>query len=459
MKTYWLALLCWLPAAAVSGQIQHWKNKVYYVTPAVETKQYGGENYLIFETPVKGEELLLGDDGTLVLRHETKLYVYDAALHQKGETDMRRLNIPWDFHLLALDPKRHRVIVGIPMRDHLKYRLVAIGLNDLKSHELLTLADTLFPCYEPVAREREIAKKDPDFLGEFRFLVSQSGDFRGGFIRRDTLYLWTPSDPGLYFGQLIAVPLGNPHRILLSNRLHRFLGYDGQNLVYSIYTDPDGLYVGRFVVLRRGGKEIRSPEVELDEFNYYRRGKVYTNPRHVIKLYTLPGGQVRQIDFPGEGGLLMAVSPSGNRLFGVYYQQGQRHFGMYDLRTGRWTDIRFPLKENKPPVNVTYDGESFALRSQKNLILGYLNDDSRPVLRILAADTVRSSPATVRLSARDRAFVSGLKAVKWQGDTVEPGRPLSVDLKEGDNILTAEAEDRAGNKIRLKRKIVYVPED
>jgi len=458
MKRLFVSLIVAIFSFTAFSQVKHWKHKVYYIPPEEEVTQFESEDYLLFETPLRGEELLFTDKGTIILRLDEKLLVYGPSLRKKAELDMRKLGITWKFRLLAADPGDKYVIVGIPLRDEFKYRLVSISLPDMEARELLTLADSLFPGYAPVAKERRIFREDPDFFGEFRFLVAQSGDFRGGFIRRDTLYLWTRSEPGIFFGQLIAIPLRNPRRILLSNRLHHLLGYDSNSLVYSIYTDPDGIYVSDYAVLRRNNKEIRSPQMEIPEFVYYRHNRIYANPRHTIKVYTLPDCKVREIPFPGEGGVLMAVSPSGNRLFGVYYRNGKRFFGIYDVRKNAWTEIDFPLKENKPPVKATYDGESFALLSQKKLYLGYLNDDSRPVLSIHAPDTVHTSSATVKIYGRDRAFVSGLKEIRWQGKTVKPGESISVSLKEGENIFQAEAPDRAGNKKVIKKKMVYLPQ-
>ena len=456
MKPSLLLLSGMMVWTSMHAQPRHWKNKVWYVPPVAETQRLEGEDYLIFETKLRADELRLLDDGTLVVRRDKWLEVYDASLQKTGEWDMQKRGITHGFRILAVSNRPKSVILGVPLRDKKQYELVRLSLPDMKTEVMLRLTGDDFPGMAPNARVRRLMEKDKSFSADFRGLVYMSGDFRNGFVRGDTLYVWHAPDYGQTFGRLYAVPLRSPRLILLRDRFDRLFGHDRRSMVYSILTNDDASDISRFVIIRHGKSETRSAALEPQRISFYRAGKLFTAPAHTIKIYDLPGGKTQTIRFPGDHGFLLAVSTSGNRLFGSFHKDGKIRLGIYDLRTGKWTVPDILLDEEAPKTATTYDGEYFVLSSREKLITGYLNDYSRPLLSLHAADTVYAAQTEVRPFGRDRAFVSGLKEIRLDGKTVKPGINVSISLHRGENILYLEARDRAGNKAFLKRKVWFL---
>ena len=448
-------LLLIFSSSLVSAQVKHWKNKVWFVPPAIKTQRIEGGDYLIFDTKFPADQIRLLDDGTLVVKRGKWLQTYDASLQKTGELDMQKRGISHGFRILAVSNRPKSVILGIPLRDKKQYELVRVFLPDMKTEILLSLTGDDFPGMSPNARVRRVMERDKSFAADFRWLVYQSGHFRDGFVRGDTLYVWHAPDYGQTFGRLYAVPLRSPRLILLHERFDRLFGHDRRSMVYSILTNDDASDVSRFVIIRHGKSETRSATLEPQRITFYRAGKLFTAPAHTIKIYDLPGGKVQTVRFPGDHGLLLAVSNSGNRLFGSFHLDGKIRFGMYDLRSGKWTVPDLVLTEEAPKSAATYDGEYFVLSSRENLITGYFNDDSRPLLSLRVADTVYTAQTEVRPFARDCAFVSGLKGIYLDGKPVKSGTGMTVSLHEGENTLRLEATDRAGNKSVLERKLWY----
>jgi len=451
-RVVFLLIIAVIPAA-IRAQVKHWKNKVYYMPPTEELKQYGGEDYVMFAKPLKTGEIRLTNQGYILLESGGKLHLYDASLTKKGEVDFKGFWSLNGFRILGISPKGDYVIVGRPEEEKLRYHLYRVTLPDLRKEEILVLEDTLYPGYAPVPRMREQAKT-PSGKKDLEYFVSNQ-IFRPGTIRNDTLYVWVHFDPLSFFGQLVAIPVKEPKYIRLSNRLSKFFGYDRHTLAYGILLDTAASVMSDFLILRKGGKEYQSPRVNTSGKGIYRAGKYYHQTDHQVWVYHFPQSEPQIIEFPGRDGTLLAVSESGNRIAGTFMQDKRRRFGIYDMRTGKWIVPDFPLKQEKPRVDLTYDGESFILATPDTVYIGYLNDDSRPALWMHIPDTVHTSPVTMKLYGHDRAFVSGLKEIRWQGKRVKPGEAVPVELKKGENILRAEAEDRAGNKTAMKKKVVY----
>ena len=456
MKRQLVILLIWMPVWMLLAQVTHWKNKVYYVPPAEELKQYGGEDYVMFAKPLKVGDIWLTNQGYILVESGGKLQLYDATLTKKGEVDFKGFWSLNGFRILGISPKGDYVIVGRPEEEKLRYHLYRVTLPDLQKEEILVLKDTLYPGYAPVPRMREQAKT-PSGKKDLEYFVSNH-IFRPGTIRNDTLYVWEHFDPLSFFGQLVAIPVKEPKYIRLSNRLSKFFGYDRHTLAYGILLDSAASVMSDYLILRKGGKEYKSPRVDPTGIGIYRAGKYYHETNHQVWVYHFPQSEPQIIEFPGGDGTLLAVSESGNRIAGTFMQDKRRRFGIYDMRTGKWTVPDFPLKRQKPHVDLTYDGESFVLATPDTVYLGYLNDYSRPALWIHAPDTVHTSPVNVKIYGHDRAFVSGLKEIRHEGKAVKPGESISVPLKEGENILRAEAEDRAGNKRIVKKRMIYLPQ-
>ena len=457
MKRHIFLLIALITSFTATSQVKHWKNKVYYVPPAEELKQYGGEDYVMFAKPLKVGDIWLTNQGYILLESGGKLHLYDATLTKKGDVDFKGFWSFNGFRILGISPNNDYVIVGMQEEDKLIYHFYRITLPDLRKEEILVLKDTLYPGYAPVPRLREQAKT-PSGKKDLEFLIA-GNVFEPGTIRNDTLFIWARFDPLILFGQLVAIPVKDPKYIRLSNRLSKFFGYDRHTLAYGILLDTAASVMSSYLILRKGGKEYKSPRVNTSGIGIYRAGKYYHETDHQVWVYHFPQTEPQIIEFPGGDGALLAVSESGNRIAGTFIQNKKRRFGIYDMRTGKWTvpDF-FLLKHRKPRVDFTYDGESFVLATSDTVYIGYLNDDSRPALWIHAPDTVHASPLNVKIYGHDRAFVSGLKEIRYEGKAVKSGETITVKLKKGENTVAAEAADRAGNKKAVRKKIVFLPE-
>ncbi len=432
-------------------EIKHYRDKIFYVFPRLGEK-VEKNNTLIIQTEIPANHAVILNNGKIIVQHHRKISLYapDLSLIKEINLDL----FPSDFSpsYIIADPEGKFLIVGKPDRRQKTYTLYKVDLLSNNISPLINLDKWHFPGIAPIKRAEKIIKENPEFAADYFSLIYQFEDFEGGFIRDGKLYIWFKPDYGSYKGRLYVISLDNPRIISQINDFNLLTGLSSRNFVYTKTADDDASELDKAVYVNNKGKEKKYNLSFITNNMKYGNNHIFAIRDESLRVINLKSKESKEVLVPKNAEILFAT-PSGNRAF--IYKPGQGTFIMlYDVRTGTLTELLSGEVKGFPhSFTSTYDGESFVFVVENRLMLGYINDLSRPVISVRLPDTVDVRTIEFSVNAYDRAFVSGLKNLELNGKPVSNHSEQSLSLNKGVNRLTFRASDRAGNITTIRKQI------
>ncbi len=454
---------------ALSSHPVNYGGRIWWVEPSFKANVVKVKGFIEFETPLVADNLYLLDGGRIFIRRENDVSVYDPAFNRlysmENLQDVGK-EVCGGCELDIVDPfmDGERVLAGFADRRSRKYYLVEMNLSS-GSRKVLRVLDAFhFPEIAPIMKVRKMMKEDPDFVMEYLAHFYEYGHFQPHPVVDGRVYLWFYPDYGLHFGGLYVYDLRRDSLVSVSDRIDRFLGSGNGFFAYTLMEDEDAMTVERAIYVNKKGRVLKLEDADGHaalvggSFIFYR---IYDTDTYA--LYDV--GQERvisKVKIDAEDMRPLALSPSGRLVFFSGKLNGKNGLYVYDFSRGEFVNM-FPEATDLhfSSVNTCFDGEFFAFLHRDDVWAGYGADETAPVVHLKVNPSRRGiafqKKVKVIPEVEDRCFVSSArKDISINGRNVKSGEGISVNLKEGKNILKIRASDMAGNVLDTVVEVVYM---
>ncbi len=435
--------------------IKHYKDKIYYIQPE-KSEKIEGNFYIIFKTGIKSEKAFLLQNGYLLTYKNGEINEYTPSgklLYSNKLHFDAGIIVPSDFGKF--------VIIGKPDRKNKTYDILKLDMESGNIEKIITLDKKHFPgTYAPIERAKKIMEEDPSFRDDYFGLVYQQGNFSGGKIVNNNLYLWFLPEIGLYFGGIYKISLKTGKLSVIADNVGKVCGITRKGISYIILKDKDATEMEKAIHIKGINKERKFPFPYLTFNTVFANGTGATINQKTLYVFRTPSiSPLHKIIINGEDVQLLNISPSGNRIFVKYRNKNKNILSLLDIREGKLEQIMETSRGDFANLHCTYDAEAFIFTLNDTLYTGYLNDLYAPFISISLPDTVFNDTVKVKVKAEDVAFVSSGTKLFFNNNKIKPDTVLTLILEEGDNFFVFKATDRANNLRNLRKHVFYIPED
>ena len=445
-----IILILGLIGYGAAYNIEHYKNKIFYIK-AENAQVIENGHSIVFKTKIHANKAVILNNGKIIVQYKDTLTLLTPDANTLSK-------VPTGFQPKILIPESsgRNAIIGKPDRHKKTYKIYQVEFSTGKITTIATLDKLHFPGIAPIKRAENLIKNNPDFAEEYFSLVYAYEDFKGGFLRHDTLYLWFAPDYGLHKGRTYAIPIGKKEIITVSKDANALLGYTKGSLAYTRTFDEDASTIEKAVYVLSSGKIKRYPFYFVGTNNVkYGQDRVFAIYRDSLFIINLRQNKYRATCLPGKEAKLKFVTHSGMRAFLTYKKDNINYLALYDIHTNSLHTLYSNFKHDISFLNATYDGEAFVFGHDNLLHIGYTDDYQKPFVIIKAPDTTKHKTIKLSVYSSDAAFVSGIKAVKLDSSVIVNDTTLEISLKDSLNVFTVKATDRANNKRVVKKSVFY----
>ena len=441
-----------------------YKDKIWYLKPNAKVNTIKTQNFIMFSSHIKGLNYFQPYGSKIFFKSDFNdltvnnadfsdfFHTRDIASLIKGKKGRKSILIPY----------KNSIYILFKDRENRCFHIFNYNFKKNKSRFVLTLNEKYYPGYTAIEKVKISWKENPSFKKDWFYFIDQYADFSKGWAFKDKLILFNAPNHGMFYGRALIIDLKRKKVDKTVEKVETVYGANENYVVYSKLIDKDAGEVGDTLYIFKNGREFRIDKFDIPSGAALNGNTIVYIKNRNLMLYNAKNGKKKAIlKLNLEKPVVLGVSKTGNRIFIGEKKDGRHALYLYDAYLKKLILIKEKLANRFPsPVYSSYDGEYNSFSIGENFYRLYLNDYSKPVLKVNLKGKIYKGMAygnkiTAICDFYDRCFVSGAENKIIVNGKEYSGKKIELNLKEGENTFRFEATDRAGNKTTLIKKITY----